>query len=93
MMVRGVRVSQWLKRKDIEKLRRLFPGTSIWVQSRGWRRYRIHWAGAASYKDIRALADEIEAAVPVKAAITIELPECANFDWDHYPNQGSGKAE
>jgi len=75
-MVRGIRVSQWAKTKDIRKLvRRLFPGTSVWVQSRGnWgeRKLRLYWSGKASYEDMRALADEIEAAVPAKAACKIE---------------------
>jgi hypothetical protein len=73
MMIRGIRMSQWAKEKDIKKLvRHVFPGTRVWVRSCGWRKYQLRWAGSASYKDMRALADEIEAAVSGKAALTIE---------------------
>jgi hypothetical protein len=83
MMIRGICISQWSRPRDIEKLvRRLFPGTL--VQARAWgrhgsggRRCRISVSlpRSTSYEDIRALADEIETAVPPKAAVTFEI-EC-----------------
>jgi hypothetical protein len=73
MIVRGIRISQWAMQKDIKKLvRQLFPGTSVHVRSCGWRKYEWRWEGNAAYSDMRTLADEVEAAVPVKAALTIE---------------------
>jgi hypothetical protein len=82
MMVRGKRVSQWVKEEGIKKLvRHVFPGTRIWVRwcgGRDGRKYQIRWMEGASYADMRALADEIEAAVPAKAALTIEC--CRDID-------------
>jgi hypothetical protein len=76
MIIRGVHISQWVTQASMTKLvRRLWPGTNVSVQSwgnRGERRCRIYWSSGPSYDDMRALADEIEAAVPPKAAITIE---------------------
>jgi hypothetical protein len=75
MMIRGHRISQWSRPQDIEKLvRRLFPGAHVRVQSSG-RCRRIYLLGGALYDDIRALADEIEASVPAKAAVSFEV-EC-----------------
>lgn len=74
MMIRSIRVSQWAREKDIKKLvKQLFPGTyNMLVRSLGWRKYQIQWTSGPTYEDMRALANEIEAAVPAKAALTIE---------------------
>ena len=85
MMIRGMCISQWTRPRDIEKLvRRLFPGTLVQVKAlRGGsdvrpgrrRRISVYLPRSISYEDVRALADEIEAAVPAKAAVTFEI-EC-----------------
>jgi hypothetical protein len=78
MMVRGIRVNQWLRQSSVQKLvRKVFPGTRVRVRARygdepGERTYELWWSGVASAADMRALADEIEAALPVKAAGIIE---------------------
>jgi hypothetical protein len=76
MMVRGIRVNQWLKQRSVRRLvARVFPGTRVRVHHRygpGWRRYELWWSGLVSDADMRALCDEIEAALPAKAAGTIE---------------------
>jgi hypothetical protein len=75
MMIRGVRLSQWTRPKDIEHLVwRLFPDAHVRVNRSG-RQCRIYLFGGVPYEDIRVLADEIEAAVPAKAAVTFEI-EC-----------------
>ena len=72
MKVRGIRVSQWLKQSSMQNLvRRLFPGTRVRVK-RTRRGYEFWWAGTATAADMRALADEIEATLPAKAACKIE---------------------
>jgi len=78
MMIRGVRVNQWLKQKSVQNLvRQVFPGTRVRMRNRYWgergeRKYELWWAGNASDADMRALANEIEAALPAKAAGMIE---------------------
>jgi hypothetical protein len=74
MKIRGIRMSQWVKQEQVKKLvQRVFPGTSVHVyRNHGSRKLQICWSGAVSYDDMRALADEIEAAVPPKAALTIK---------------------
>jgi hypothetical protein len=77
MMVRGIRVSQWLKPRSVERLvRRALPGTSARIRPRGGsgrpRAYVLWFSGHASDAEMRALANEIEAGVPAKAAVTIE---------------------
>jgi hypothetical protein len=76
MMVRGIRVSQWLTQRSVQRLvRQVFPGTRVRVRNcrraRG-RAYELWWSGQTSAADMRALADEIEDALPAKAAGTIE---------------------
>jgi hypothetical protein len=75
MMVRGIRVNQWLEQRSVQNLvRRLLPRTFVWIQHRdghGKRHYDLWWEGSASEQDMRALADEIEAALPAKAAASI----------------------
>jgi hypothetical protein len=54
-------------------LRHVFSGVSFRLRCCGWRKYQIRWVSEkATYADVRALADEIEAAVPTRAALTIE---------------------
>lgn len=76
MMVRGIRVNQWLTQRSVQRLvRRVFPGTRVRMRTGGGpgeRRYALWWAGNVSAADMRELADEIEAALPAKAAGTIE---------------------
>jgi hypothetical protein len=73
MKIRGIRVNQWLKQESMQNLvRRIFPGTFVRVQRRKGRQCVLWWSGNASYEDMRALADEIEVALPVKAALRIE---------------------
>ena len=78
MMVRGIRVNQWLQQKSVQNLvRQVFPGTRVRIRTRYWgrpgeRKYELWWAGNASDADMRELADEIEAALPAKAAGMIE---------------------
>jgi predicted aminopeptidase len=76
MMVRGIRVSQWLKQRSVQRLvRRVFPGTRVRVRNRreeGRRAYDFWWSGPVANADMRALADEIEAALPAKAQAAIE---------------------
>jgi hypothetical protein len=78
MMIRGVRVNQWLKQKSVQNLvRQVFPGTRVRMRNRyrggpGARKYELWWAGNASDADMRELANEIEAALPAKAAGMIE---------------------
>ena len=68
-----MRIKKWVGQKGIEKIvQRIFPDTRFWVQSGGWERYRIWWARGLSYEDVRALTDEIEAAVPAKSNLSIE---------------------
>lgn len=73
-MVRGIRVSQWLTQRSVQRLvRRVFPGTRVRVRNRsGERAYELWWSGTVANADMRALADEIEAALPAKATATIE---------------------
>ena len=80
MMVRGIRVSQWLKRKSVQNLvRRVFPGTDVRIWNLGGRKYRLEWKGGnASDAGMRALADDIEAALPAKAAAIIK---CRRGGW------------
>src|SRR5262249_49731554 len=64
-------------------VRRVFPGTRIRMRNQYWggpgeRKYELWWAGDASDADMRELANEIEAALPAKAAGTIacgRIPE------------------
>ena len=73
VVIRGVRIKQWIGQKGIEKLiQHAFPGTRFWVRCGGRERYQIWWAGNPAYEDMRALADDIEAARSATSALTIE---------------------
>jgi hypothetical protein len=93
MLVRGIRVSQWATERSIRKLiHRVFPG-NIGVgirehRTRDRRLCRIMWTASEEvpYEAMRALADDIEAAMPPKAKLKIKLKiECQPCDGSGMP--------